>query len=40
MAKFCHKNEKVFRKKANVKAENSLRDRSYTVNSKDGNQTV
>ena len=29
LAGFCHKSEKVSRKKANVEAENSLRDRSY-----------
>ena len=29
LAGFCHKSEKVSRKKANIEAENSLRDRSY-----------
>ena len=29
LAGFCHKSEKASRKKANIEAENSLRDRSY-----------
>ena len=29
LAGFCHKSEKVSRKKANIEAENSLRDWSY-----------
>ena len=29
LAGFCHKSEKVLRKKANIEAENRLRDRSY-----------